>query len=448
MVKFHKLVLLVAIYLLLAGAISGVYAAMGEFVYYKTLAGEKIINALVPENYPVEYKPSAPGELGGRYFDQVKEYRLVTAEELQLTVGKVAYPGVLANRTLQEGFLTPGETVALEFRVSNLGNVVDDYQLIVDLTGVENPVGWSAEIVRDNQPVDKIEGLQPLLIQGVEPEEVEVVIGVPQLVDFEQDRPRVTLSAVSEQSPEATAPPHGSLTGSDTSGWESMAGIQLLNEQREPVTVFSDREALGILQAYRPGLDQHKLDVRMTASGIDDPLEFQLTRTEHGDGHFYEQKFGFTQGRSRVDWHPAAGKEIPLLAITGEIIILQAEVEFIHQVDTQLYQVLWSPEQAPDHLETVDMVRSWPNPFNPREGQPLVFQNLPADPGMEIYLYNIQGQMVRRLSVGRGVQYRATGNEATWWGKNDSGNRVASGVYLYLINSRYGVTRGQITVVR
>jgi hypothetical protein len=148
-------------------------------------------------------------------------------------------------------------------------------------------------------------------------------------------------------------------------------------------------------------------------------------------GGYFRGYFRFTQGRSRED----------MISVDP-----QSTVWVVYEPRNDSDSAVWIPSTA--FLETVDEVRTWPSPFRPLSGEPFVFQNLPADEQMEILLYNIQGQLVRRLTVGRGIDYNPTGNIARWWGKNDRGSRVASGIYIYVVNSRYGTARGQITLVK
>ena len=50
----------------------------------------------------------------------------------------------------------------------------------------------------------------------------------------------------------------------------------------------------------------------------------------------------------------------------------------------------------------------------------------------EIVIYDVRGKRVRTLVSGNVV---AGYNEAVWDGRDDSGNRVASGVYLYRLRA-------------
>ena len=69
--------------------------------------------------------------------------------------------------------------------------------------------------------------------------------------------------------------------------------------------------------------------------------------------------------------------------------------------------------------------QNYPNPFN---GRTSISYNLPGPGAVELILYDLLGQPVRRLVS----EYKAAGShETTWDGADDEGKQVASGVYLY-----------------
>jgi hypothetical protein len=70
-----------------------------------------------------------------------------------------------------------------------------------------------------------------------------------------------------------------------------------------------------------------------------------------------------------------------------------------------------------------------PNPFNPSTS---IGYTMAADGFAEIAVYDVRGKRVRTLVSGYAV---AGFNEVRWDGRNDSGERVASGVYLYQLRA-------------
>jgi hypothetical protein len=78
----------------------------------------------------------------------------------------------------------------------------------------------------------------------------------------------------------------------------------------------------------------------------------------------------------------------------------------------------------PAAAEVLSAVRAFPNPFRPGRGDTVMtFSNLPA--GAVIRIYTSSGRLVRELNAD------AFGL-AQWDGANQSGQKVASGVYVGL----------------
>ena len=80
-------------------------------------------------------------------------------------------------------------------------------------------------------------------------------------------------------------------------------------------------------------------------------------------------------------------------------------------------------------LETA-LLPNYPNPFNPETWLPY---DLAEDSDVEIHIYNVKGERVRRLSLGfqSAGTYRTQSRAAYWDGRNEFGETVASAVYFY-----------------
>ena len=72
--------------------------------------------------------------------------------------------------------------------------------------------------------------------------------------------------------------------------------------------------------------------------------------------------------------------------------------------------------------------QNYPNPFNPNTVIPFSL-NKPADVSLKIY--NIQGQLIRSLTSGK---MNAGNYEFKWDARDDFGQKVVSGLYLYQLN--------------
>ena len=76
------------------------------------------------------------------------------------------------------------------------------------------------------------------------------------------------------------------------------------------------------------------------------------------------------------------------------------------------------------------LMANYPNPFNPETWIPF---ELSRDADVTVRIYGLDGSIVRTLDLGyRPIgEYRARGSAAYWDGRNEAGERVASGVYVY-----------------
>jgi hypothetical protein len=90
------------------------------------------------------------------------------------------------------------------------------------------------------------------------------------------------------------------------------------------------------------------------------------------------------------------------------------------------------------------LLQNFPNPFNPETWIPY---DLASDATVSIYIYNVQGRLVRHLNMGKqeAGRYLTKDRSAYWDGKDESGERVASGVYWYTLRAgEFDATRRMV----
>ena len=87
------------------------------------------------------------------------------------------------------------------------------------------------------------------------------------------------------------------------------------------------------------------------------------------------------------------------------------------------------------------LLHNYPNPFNPETWIPY---QLSKDADVTLHIYAVNGQMVRRLSLGHQAagMYQNRSRAAYWDGRNEFGEPVASGIYFYTL------TAGDFTATR
>ena len=80
--------------------------------------------------------------------------------------------------------------------------------------------------------------------------------------------------------------------------------------------------------------------------------------------------------------------------------------------------------------DKTQLLANYPNPFNPETWIPYHLAN-PSD--VEITIYDARGAVVRQLDLGhqREGYYTNRSRAAYWDGRNDFGERVATGIYFY-----------------
>ena len=80
------------------------------------------------------------------------------------------------------------------------------------------------------------------------------------------------------------------------------------------------------------------------------------------------------------------------------------------------------------------LLANYPNPFNPETWIPYQLTQ-PED--VTLHIYSVNGALVRVLSLGHQVagMYQSKSRAVYWDGRNEQGERVASGIYFYTFSA-------------
>jgi hypothetical protein len=89
-----------------------------------------------------------------------------------------------------------------------------------------------------------------------------------------------------------------------------------------------------------------------------------------------------------------------------------------------------------------ELAQNFPNPFNP---DTKIEFAVPQKSQVDLVIYNVMGQKVRTLVSD---ELDAGWKQVTWDGKDDSGNTVSSGIYLYKLNAGEFVDSKKMTLVK
>ena len=128
--------------------------------------------------------------------------------------------------------------------------------------------------------------------------------------------------------------------------------------------------------------------------------------------------------------HPLIGVEPLRYTVTVEDV----RQSLIQLPDLILYEI-------PSDTE---LLQNYPNPFNPETWIPY---RLAEDGYVTLTIYDTAGQVVRTIDVGHRVAavYESRSKAIYWDGRNDLGERVASGVYFYHLSAGdYSATRRMV----
>ncbi len=89
-----------------------------------------------------------------------------------------------------------------------------------------------------------------------------------------------------------------------------------------------------------------------------------------------------------------------------------------------------------------ELEQNYPNPFNPETR--LYFQ-LPETQNVKLIIYNLRGQIVRNLVERR---YESGHHIVNWDGRDNAGNLVPTGVYIYRIKAGDYIAARKMSLVK
>ncbi len=242
----------------------------------------------------------------------------------------------------------------------------------------------------------------------------------------------------------------------------------LNNQVLQPIGGISALEPISFLDLAVSGIQEvQELDAaalpKLAAGGVDDVDEaytlvrrgtVQLGATHNSisdaevQGEIDSQSA--QQGQQRVDTAQTlldnAKKNIAKARIKPNHGLLNSAQQLIENAEKELEQalsILIGPaapaltQIGPKVLRFAEGVplkselgQNFPNPFNPETWVPYA---LSQDSNVQMRIYDLRGQLVRTLDLGyqRAGRYTSPEAAAYWDGRNESGEPVSSGVYVY-----------------
>ena len=126
-------------------------------------------------------------------------------------------------------------------------------------------------------------------------------------------------------------------------------------------------------------------------------------------------------------------QELAALGLTDEEYLIRLEIaENLFNEGGSQYFGKYASQSNENNNEVNEyaLLGNYPNPFNPTTS---ISYSLPYQSSVELIVYDIMGRQVKAFSISSqssGIQ------TITWDGRDETGNTVASGVYLYRLNTK------------
>ncbi len=99
-------------------------------------------------------------------------------------------------------------------------------------------------------------------------------------------------------------------------------------------------------------------------------------------------------------------------------------------------------EQVNTVIKNFKLLQNYPNPFNPTT---TIEYEIPTEGDVEIKIFSIDGQLVRLFESTHNSQGSYT---IVWDGKNNAGQSVASGLYIYRVKYKNNVLAKKMLFVK
>jgi hypothetical protein len=116
----------------------------------------------------------------------------------------------------------------------------------------------------------------------------------------------------------------------------------------------------------------------------------------------------------------------------------KSETTYLRLSDLMLDETRLRPSDLRAEIRVIPdktaLLQNFPNPFNPETWIPF---KLAQEADVTIGIYDLSGRLVRRLNLGhlKAGYYISRETAAYWDGRNERGEKVASGVYLYQLRT-------------
>lgn len=198
-----------------------------------------------------------------------------------------------------------------------------------------------------------------------------------------------------------------------------------------------------------------------TIGSSDTTEDFPDVTARDGGGFSVAYRFFGATEHLRGTWRPYDGAWMPPSVVSDTWAYpIEPSIEYLGSGVFGTVFSSWSPVSGAAYFDRSDWtgvgggppsplagggLRLGPNRPNPFDRGTTISYQLPAPGKVRLCVYNTAGQLVRRLADG----YQVAGAHAVGWdGRDDSGRRVANGVYLCRLETASGSVARKMTLVK
>jgi DNA-binding beta-propeller fold protein YncE len=204
--------------------------------------------------------------------------------------------------------------------------------------------------------------------------------------------------------------------------------VTLYENETDVLGMGMSQEPFGItmpvsvaLQSFEIGVEEGSAVMRWKTGVEIDVTGFYLTRSQQRDGEYV---------RVNEELIPASGSPYGGTYQFRDEDVRPNQTYYyrLHEVAENGYGMEFGPYEV-SYRVVNDLAQNVPNPFNPVT---TIKFSIASDQQVRLVIYDVAGRRVRTLIDER---RRADIYKVTWDGRNDHGQRVASGVYFYRLNA-------------
>ena len=323
---------------------------------------------------------------------------------------------------------------------------------IIDLTGLEaaaklTTLNLSGNQIKDVSPLAGLTNLENLDLSGNRITDFSAISGLVDGLTTYNIAGQVKPFSIPDANLQSVLEAALGKSAGDTITEADMARIQSLNGQKSQISDLTGLEAATNLVMLF--LDDNTITDLSPLSGLSNLYILTLTQNDISDvsplSELTSLLYLLLDQNRITDFSPIDGIVGNLLVYSnanqtdGAAGAPQTDAQFskmllpaelLEMLDAELaaeLESLFRPERTA-------LLANYPNPFNPETWIPYELANA-AD--VSVSIYSTQGHLVRQLDLGHqdvGL-YRSRSRAAYWDGRNNFGERVASGIYFYVLTA-------------